>query len=125
MAQFSFDCHIVHKVFYITNDTPLFFWDIPKYLYNELGYRNTLQTRIPKPLGLVLGSIVDVLVAVLRPVKKLNPTFTKFRVKVITNNRYLDITKAKEVLGYKPIVSLEEGLKRTAKYWKKVAEAEG
>ncbi|KND04082.1 sterol-4-alpha-carboxylate 3-dehydrogenase (decarboxylating) [Spizellomyces punctatus DAOM BR117] len=115
---------VAGEAFYITNDTPVFFWDIPKFLYNELGYRNTLRTRIPKSIGLVLGSLVDIVVAVLRPVKKIDPTFNKFRVQVITNNRYLDISKAKNVLGYKPIVSLEEGLKRTAKYWKKVQEAE-
>ncbi|KAI8921912.1 3-beta hydroxysteroid dehydrogenase/isomerase family-domain-containing protein [Powellomyces hirtus] len=117
------------EAFYITNDTPTFFWDVPKYLYNELGYRNTLHTRIPRSLGLLLGSVVDALVAILKPIRKINPTFTKFRVKVITNNRYLNIAKAKNVLGYSPMIPLEEGLRRTAVHWKafddaaKVAEA--
>ncbi|KAJ3022033.1 erg26, C-3 sterol dehydrogenase [Thoreauomyces humboldtii] len=108
------------EAFYITNDTPTFFWDVPKYLYNELGYKNTLSIAIPRAVGLALGSFMDLIVALMRPVAKLNPTFTNFRVKVITNNRYLDIQKAKRVLGYRPIISLEEGLARTAAFWKDV-----
>ncbi|KAJ3156959.1 erg26, C-3 sterol dehydrogenase [Geranomyces variabilis] len=111
------------QAFYITNDTPTFFWDVPKYLYNELGYRNTLRTRIPRGVGMILGAVVDALVAVVAPFKKLTPTFTRFRVKVITNNRYLDIAKAKTVLGYVPMVPLEEGLRRTALHWKAVDKA--
>ncbi|CAG8461493.1 4303_t:CDS:10 [Diversispora eburnea] len=34
--------------------------------------------------------------------------FTRFRVKLTTNNRYFDITKARRLLGYEPIVDLEE-----------------
>ncbi|KAJ3175702.1 erg26, C-3 sterol dehydrogenase [Geranomyces variabilis] len=111
------------QAFYITNDTPTFFWDVPKYLYNELGYRNTLRTRIPRGVGMILGAVVDALVAIVAPFKKLTPTFTRFRVKVITNNRYLDIAKAKTVLGYVPTVPLEEGLRRTALHWKAVDKA--
>ncbi|KAI9012858.1 3-beta hydroxysteroid dehydrogenase/isomerase family-domain-containing protein [Gaertneriomyces semiglobifer] len=113
------------QAFFITNDEPVFFWDIPKFMFNEWDYTNTLQFCIPKSVGLVLGSVIDGFVRLLAPYKKLNPTFTRFRVKIITSNRYLDISKAKDVLGYKPVVPLEEGLKRAAAYWAKVGQAEG
>jgi sterol-4alpha-carboxylate 3-dehydrogenase (decarboxylating) len=58
----------------------------------------------------------------LRPVATLHPSFTTFRVKVITSNRYFDITKAKKVLGYRPIVPMNVALERTISYWKAVAE---
>jgi nucleoside-diphosphate-sugar epimerase len=30
----------------------------------------------------------------------------------------LDATKASNILGWKPLVSIDEGLKRTVEYWK-------
>jgi sterol-4alpha-carboxylate 3-dehydrogenase (decarboxylating) len=42
----------------------------------------------------------------------MTPNFTKSRVRFSTLTRYYNITKAKQRLGYAPIVSLEEGIKR-------------
>ncbi|KAI9098234.1 3-beta hydroxysteroid dehydrogenase/isomerase family-domain-containing protein [Phlyctochytrium arcticum] len=116
---------VAGQVFYITNDSPVFFWDVPKYLWNALGYKNTLSKTIPRPLGLALGHFVDALRSLVRPFAAWDPTFNSFRVKVITSNRWLDITRAKEVLGYRPIVTLEEGLRRTAEHWREVMLKEG
>ncbi|KAI8825687.1 3-beta hydroxysteroid dehydrogenase/isomerase family-domain-containing protein [Fimicolochytrium jonesii] len=117
---------VAGEVFYITNHTPTFFWDVPKYLYNHLGYTNTLSKRIPRTLGFILGSTVDFFVSLIHATtgKVVTPTFTRFRVQIITSNRYWDTEKAVKVLGYKPVVELEEGLRRTAAYWKGVMENE-
>ena len=40
------------------------------------------------------------------------------RVRFFKNNRAFDISHAKEVLGYKPVVGLEEGMKRTADWYR-------
>jgi sterol-4alpha-carboxylate 3-dehydrogenase (decarboxylating) len=106
------------EAFNITNDQPLFFWDIPKALFDGLGYKETMKIRIPRNIGFLLGSISDFMTWILSPIKTLHPSFTHFRVKVITGNRYFDISKANRLLGYKPIVSMEEALKRTVDYWK-------
>ena len=76
-----------------------------------------MKIQIPTNLGFFLGRTVDLIAWLLSPIKTLHPSFTHFRVKVITANRYFDISKAKERLGYKPIVSMEEALKRTVEYW--------
>ena len=34
--------------------------------------------------------------------------------------RCLDITKAKEIIGFEPVITLEETLKKTIKYWNKI-----
>ncbi|RKO85118.1 3-beta hydroxysteroid dehydrogenase/isomerase family-domain-containing protein [Blyttiomyces helicus] len=106
------------KAYQITNDEPIFFWDIARKFYDGLGYKHPLQYSIPKPVGLLLGRFVDTIKWAVSPIVQINPTFTHFRVKVITNNRYLDISAAKRDLGYKPIVSLEEALRRSIEYWK-------
>jgi len=43
------------------------------------------------------------------------PMITKYGVGLISFDQTLDLTKAKEVLGYEPIYSIEEGLERYAK----------
>ena len=47
-----------------------------------------------------------------------HPLLTRFRIKIINSNRYFNIQKAKTVLGYKPLVPLVDGIKRTADYWR-------
>ncbi|KAJ3300044.1 hypothetical protein HK104_005040 [Borealophlyctis nickersoniae] len=111
------------QAFYITNGEPIFFWDFPRALYDGLGLKRTLRIRIPKSVGFALGRVTETFKMLLKPIKELNPTFTHFRVKIITNNRYLDISKARERLGYEPIVPLEEGMRRTVEYWKTVYDA--
>ena len=46
------------------------------------------------------------------------PVFTKYSVALISFNQTLDISKAKEELGYKPIISIEEGLLKLIEYYK-------
>jgi len=43
------------------------------------------------------------------------PGFTRFRVMTVCCTRYFDIGKAKAVLGYEPIVDLNEGVTRACK----------
>ena len=76
-----------------------------------------MKIEIPKWLGMMLGKFSDAMTVALSPIKTLHPSFTSFRVKMITANRYFNISKAKKILGYIPIVSMDEALKRTAKYW--------
>lgn len=73
---------------------------------------------IPRSLGFILGRTMDVIAFLLRPIKTIHPSFTHFRVKLITANRYFNISKAKTLLGYKPIVGMEEALERTVAWWK-------
>ena len=44
------------------------------------------------------------------------PLVTKYGIGVISTSQTLDISSAKEILGYKPIYTIEEGLKNYAKY---------
>lgn len=48
----------------------------------------------------------------------INPPIYRRRVEFFVKDRAFDISKAKKMLGYAPKVSLEEGLKRTAEWYK-------
>jgi len=59
-------------------------------------------------LVIMLNKILD---------KKINPVFTKSRQAEVKHS-LADISKAKKILGYRPKISFEEGLKKTAEYYK-------
>lgn len=46
------------------------------------------------------------------------PPLTRSRVKFFTQNRGCDISKARRELEYKPMVNLEEGIKKTVKWYR-------
>ncbi len=50
---------------------------------------------------------------------KITPPIYRRRIDFFIKDRAFDISKAKKILGYKPKVSLDEGLKRTAEWYKK------
>ncbi|KAJ3015478.1 UNVERIFIED_CONTAM: hypothetical protein HDU68_012707 [Siphonaria sp. JEL0065] len=69
--------------------------------------------------GVPAGYITpEFFVLLLSPVKAIHPTLTLFRVRLITQNKYHNIGKAKRLLGYKARVSLGEGIKRSVKWFK-------
>lgn len=49
---------------------------------------------------------------------KIEPPLHRRRVRFYKNNRAFDIGKARKLLGYKPRVSLEAGMKRTAEWYR-------
>ncbi|KAJ3333879.1 hypothetical protein HDU76_001795 [Blyttiomyces sp. JEL0837] len=106
------------QAFIITNDNPIFFWDTTKMIWDELGCKDTLKYILPVTFALVMAYIVEFFVKILSPIVQIHPTFTVFRIKIFSSNRYFNISKAKNYLGYKPIVSMDEGIRRTVAYFK-------
>eukprot|EP01090_Pellita_catalonica_P022406 TRINITY_DN8697_c0_g1_i1.p1 TRINITY_DN8697_c0_g1~~TRINITY_DN8697_c0_g1_i1.p1 ORF type:complete len:360 (-),score=59.92 TRINITY_DN8697_c0_g1_i1:51-1130(-) len=102
------------RVYFITNDEPIPFWDMAKYIWKGLDYP-TPTINIPFWLAYTLAFLVDIFVWVLSPIVTLHPTFTKFRVTFAGANRYFSVERAKKELGYAPKVPLAEGMKITLK----------
>jgi len=48
----------------------------------------------------------------------ISPPIYRRRIDFFIKDRAFDISKAKEMLGYNPQVNLDEGLKRTAEWYK-------
>ncbi|TSC63703.1 MAG: NAD-dependent epimerase/dehydratase, partial [Microgenomates group bacterium Gr01-1014_93] len=72
-----------------------------------------LKLYIPLSLAKAVGSIFDV-------IQKFGITMplSSQRVKFLTENRRYSIDKVRTVLGFNPKIGLEEGLKRTYKWYK-------
>ncbi|KAK3693845.1 3-beta hydroxysteroid dehydrogenase/isomerase family-domain-containing protein [Podospora appendiculata] len=102
------------EAFLITNDQPVYFWDFCRAVWAAAGSpQGTESVRVlPRGLGIVLGYLSEVFFGIIgKP-----PTFNRQRIIFSCMTRYYDITKAKKRLGYKPLVSLEEGVRRSVKW---------
>jgi sterol-4alpha-carboxylate 3-dehydrogenase (decarboxylating) len=103
------------EAFFITNDSPVYFWDMARRVWKEAGDKNALNPAAIWVLGtqfaLTIATLMEWVMWIFGKVPNLNRT--KVRYSVMT--RYYCITKAKTRLGYAPIVELEEGIKRGVK----------
>ncbi|KAH8788830.1 3-beta hydroxysteroid dehydrogenase/isomerase family-domain-containing protein [Diaporthe sp. PMI_573] len=102
------------EVFFITNDSPTYFWDFCRVIWNAAGcpLGKDHVWVIPKDVGIVIGWLSEAFFAIIRK----PPTFTRQRCVYSCMTRYFCIDKAKRRLGYIPIVPLEEGLRRSVKW---------
>ncbi|KAH6691617.1 3-beta hydroxysteroid dehydrogenase/isomerase [Plectosphaerella plurivora] len=98
------------EAFFVTNDAPIYFWDFSRAIFRAAGSdKGTSHVwSIPKEIGLVLGFMSEVGCHIIGKA----PVFTRQRCIYACMTRYYNITKAKRTLGYRPIVSLHEGIQR-------------
>ncbi|KAI2629754.1 sterol-4-alpha-carboxylate 3-dehydrogenase [Hypoxylon sp. NC1633] len=102
------------EAFIITNDSPIYFWDLMRAIWREAGSNKGADHvwLLSRDLGLLLGFMSEVVFSIL----KKTPSLTRQRIVYSSMTRYYDISKAKRRLGYRPLVSLSEGVKRTVKW---------
>ncbi|KAB5576092.1 sterol-4-alpha-carboxylate 3-dehydrogenase [Coniochaeta sp. 2T2.1] len=104
---------VAGEAFFITNDTPVLFWEFARAIQRAAG-------RAPKPEEITVVSRrtamcvawVSEWVAWLTGSK---PLVSTTMVKYLVMNRWYNISKAKERLGYRPKVDWEEGVRRGVK----------
>jgi sterol-4alpha-carboxylate 3-dehydrogenase (decarboxylating) len=102
------------EAFIITNDSPVYFWDFARAVWAAAGSpHGTERVRVlPRGVGMALGAMSELFFWVIgKP-----PTFNRQRIIYSCMTRYYDISKAKKRLGYKPLVSLDEGVRRSVKW---------
>ena len=97
--------------FFITNDSPVYFWDFARAVWkaagSELGTEHVWV--IGREVGLALGAVLEWGFWAVGRKSRL----TTREVKYSCMMRYYDVGKANKRLGYAPIVSLKEGIERS------------
>ncbi|KAL7754297.1 erg26, C-3 sterol dehydrogenase [Sorochytrium milnesiophthora] len=110
------------QAFNITNDEHIPFWSFNKRFLQRLlpaGHQalNRVGTvHIPWVVAIVLAYITEFACLLLSPIKKIEPTFSTFRVGITTANRTFNCNKAKRMLGYRPVYSLDDGIDKTCEW---------
>lgn len=100
------------KVYTITNDDPRKLWDIIDRICDRMKMKKPWK-RIPRLVAYNLAFVLEGLSALLMLAgyKKV-PLFTRYTINVVSRSSTFDISAAKKELGYKPVVSFDEGCDR-------------
>lgn len=99
------------EAFLITNDQPTYFYDFARMCWSAAGdtTRPADVWVLPKGFGLFIASLMEWIFWIFKLGK---PNLTRQQVRYSCMTRYYDITKAKTRLGYRPIIRLDDGVKR-------------
>jgi len=104
----------VGRVYTIAGDHPVTIRELATAIARALG-RDLPIGSIP----LWLANLASDIFALLPGMKGEHAPLTRSRVKFLTNSRVYDISRAKSELGYMPVIDLEEGMQRTATWYRK------
>jgi len=65
-------------------------------------------------IALIIGFLSEMASLIKKAMgKESKDGFTRVRVRYVSFNRYFNITKARTLLGYEPVVGYKEGIQRT------------
>jgi sterol-4alpha-carboxylate 3-dehydrogenase (decarboxylating) len=103
---------LLSQAYHITNDEPIFFWTFMIRMVTGLGY-NPPFIHLPYWLVYIIAVILMVISKVVSPVVTFTPTFTPMKVALAGTHHYYSCSRAKQELGYKPVVSLDEAIQKT------------
>ncbi|KAJ7498534.1 hypothetical protein FB451DRAFT_1015782 [Mycena latifolia] len=98
------------QTFFLTNGEPRPQWDFARLVWRELGDDGKGRVvQIPRIVGLIMAVLAELFCKITGS----STQFTVFSVRFLTGIQWYNIDKAREILGYNPNVSLEEGIQRT------------
>ncbi|KAJ9096784.1 hypothetical protein QFC21_005055 [Naganishia friedmannii] len=125
-TETSKDCQVAGQAFFITNCEPMYFWDFARQVWKSMGHVSPSTITLPASVGIVLATLAEMW----SKFSGKEAGFTRFRVKFATQKRYYNAERARRLLGYEPVVGVEEGLKKTMEWYnaeeaRKVEAAKG
>nr|POF22395.1 sterol-4-alpha-carboxylate 3-dehydrogenase, decarboxylating [Quercus suber] len=108
------DTRVDGEAFFITNDEPVYFWDFTRTVWSLAGDTTKPDQiwTIPRSAALVIAAILEWVFWLL---KRGEPPLSMMKVRLSCMTRYYSVEKAKARLGYRPLVSLRDGVKRGVK----------
>lgn len=99
----------------ITNGDPVRLHVLLEKLFSQLN-QPLKARRVSYPIAYFLAGVLEVLSKAFLHDRE--PLLTRYTVGVLAKSQTLDITKAREELGYEPRIKIEEGIGHFVKWWK-------
>ncbi|MFW3146134.1 MAG: NAD-dependent epimerase/dehydratase family protein [Thermoplasmatota archaeon] len=103
------------KAYFITNDEPRNVWDFIDEILRSAGLDPVKRT-VPRGAAMVGATFMELFYSLFK--KGEEPNLTRFLIRELTASHWYDISAAKRDLGYRPKVSMDEGLERLEKWFR-------
>ena len=101
------------NIYFISQDEPISLWEMVDHFLAAAGLP-PVQGEVSAKGAYRMGGMLELLYKIL-PLKG-EPPMTRFGARELATSHWFDISRAKQDLGYQPLVSIEEGLMRM-KLW--------
>ena len=110
---------ITGKVYFITDSNSSNFFHFYDAIVTAAGFRIWPKNLwIPRPLAYAMGAMTEFSALLIRPLKKINPKFSRFAVVYTCSDFTFSSEKAVKDFGFKPKYSKAEAFRRTVAYYK-------
>lgn len=96
------------KAYFVSQDSPVSLWDWINELFLRLGIEPVVDG-VPFQVGYVVGGVLEGCHFLFR--RETEPKMTRFLAEQLAKSHYFNISRIKNDLGYRPIVSTDEGVK--------------
>lgn len=103
------------RVYFISQDEPIALWEMVNRILAAAG-KPPVKRRISPGKALMAGSVLEIVYKLLRI--KAEPPITRFVASELATSHWFNIQAAKTDLGYKPLISTDEGFKRLEEWLK-------
>ncbi len=113
--QLRKNAELTGRVYFISQDDPIPLWEMVDHIL-AADRKPPITRSIPPAMALMVGTLCEVIYKLLRISSE--PPMTRFVARELATSHWFNIQAAKSDLGYEPIVSTEEGLRRLADWLK-------
>lgn len=103
------------KPYFISQGEPVNLWDWINDLFTAMDI-DRVQASVSFPLAYRLGGLSEAFYKITRSVKE--PRMTRFLAEQLAKSHYFSMENARKDLGYAPVISTSEGLRRTVSWLK-------
>ena len=101
------------RVYFISQDDPVPLWEMVNNILKAAGL-SPVQRSISRNTAWWIGAVLEILYKMFKI--KGEPRMTRFLANELSTAHWFDISAAKKDLGYKPKISMEEGIYRLEKW---------
>ena len=109
------------RVYFISQDDPVPAWEMINHIL-AAGGKPAVEKSISPTLAYWMGAVFEGVFKTLGLKKE--PPMTRFVARELSTAHWFNIDAAKKDLGYRPVVSTDEGLERLA-HWLQAMQREG
>ncbi len=97
------------NIYFISQGEPVPLWGMINNFLKAAGYP-TVKRSVPKRIAWLIGAVFELIYKIFHISSE--PYITRYISNILSTSHWFDISAAKRDLGYKPTVSMEEGLHR-------------